>query len=432
MVDDQLSKGLHQLFLGDHYSIESLLAKAQENNLTLQQLKDLLIKHQQDLNQSSIELFNNNYDRFYKLSSVITSLKEPIQHLISPIEEFHSHLEQLCKGHDSYLEAINTKLSNLEETCKNKLVATKLIELIKRYDRIERQLESVDLTSIQFRRGKSRTPKQSVHNQRSQTCNIRHTIVCDLLERINVEIFYLTKEVNAILPTSDELIPIKNNLMANLATRQQQLDIWFRGCFLEAIEIQDRELIDLSVRTYKQIDEWHKLDQIWQNYVVKPILDNVASSLTNAFSVDSTELNSTQVKFKLKLTRHIYDYIIRCWSCDLYIENLDSEFSRLACQILNRFSEWLSQLRLSDFRIVGASSLDNNRQTNFLARQDAIMRLLIEDCSSLKSQVLGFVASLPNNNSKLTAIRNDLLSEGFKALENGLDNVKSLQHLIER
>lgn len=549
---EQLAKDLNELFLKQNYSIESLLAKTKQSNLSLQQLKDLLIQHQQDLNQTSIELFNSSYDSFYKLSYIISCLAEPIQHLIDPIQEFHSELKQLCADHDSYLELIKDKLLSLEETTKNQQLARRLIELIRRHERIESRMQNIDWS---IRPNQSATSaKQLVQNDHKDT---KLSVECDLLERVNVELSYLANEVQAILPTNDELIPIKKTLVANLDARQQQLDNWFRGCFLESIELQDKKFIDMIVRTYAQIDGLDKLDSVWRLQVVKPYLNltlsetyldvdkvgdtfellgqflnrqielvgakfvlksfwqevtnsmialkrlygldkldtffdrynstkeflslqqlpatssNIArpsddeihsntKKVMNKFHLKSyfnhrlsqiaTSVESALTKnplselatdpnlagsapgynYSLKITNHIYALITKCWSREIYIESLELSFSQLACRILNRFSDWLSKLRLSDFRIVGPSSQEISRQTNFLAKQDALMRLLIEDCLLLKSNVNDFVSKLQNTDAEMTSTRKELIEESLKTLETGLDNVRSLRHLIER
>lgn len=549
---DQLAKELNELFLAQDYSFESLLDKTKQSNLSLQQLKELLIKHQQDLNQTSLELFNSSYDRFYKLSYIISCLAEPIQHLIDPIKDFHEHLKQLCTDHDSYLELIDSKLSSLEETTKNQQLAERLIELIGRHLRIEERMQSIDW---------SLRPEQSSisskESQRNNNSDIEFSVKCDLLERVNVELFYLSNEVQALLPTSDELIPIKKTLVANLDLRQQQLDNWSRSCFLEAIEVQDKNLIELIVRTYTQTEALHKLDTVWRQQVIRPYLnltlaenhldvdkvnhtfellkqflsrqielvgvDFVAKSfwqevvssmmhLDRLFALDKLETflsryNATRdflsyqkahqpvetkanslsdeqdhntkmvlsrfhlksyynhrlaqiatsvessllknplseivtdnrpssptlrFKFNLKISADIHSFVTMCWSPDIYIDTLEISFGQLACRILNRFSDWLSKLRLSDFRIVGPISQEISRQTNFLAKQDALMRLLVEDCLLLKSLVNKFVSELPGSEPKLRSIREQLIEESLKVLESGLDNVRSLQHLIER
>lgn len=551
------SINLNDLFLDDNYSIESLLVRAQDNKLNLNKLRDCLVQHQQDLNQTSLELFNNSYDRFYKLSYIISCLSEPIHHLIDPLKEFRNRLADLCQRHDGYIDEINNKLSSLEDTCKNKELARLLIGLIKRRDRLEAQMSNIDWTLKPAQRNNLSS------RDLSQTDTIEYKIKYDLLERINVELYHLTSEVRAIQPTHDELTLIKKSLESNLDDRQNQLDQWFERSFLEAIESDDKPLINIIVQTYRQKDSIGQLDAVWRSKVVKPYLSltltnsqtseqvgqiytlldqfvkhqldliqaefvsssfwrDVIESLDKLESIYSlneldsflkrynetkafldkqnvylssdkdgwglthqeVESNTTLImskfnlkgyfnhrlsqiassvesslvkqplseisvtsrpdqsetpeeailaQFRLKICMHIYVLVTKCWSPDIYVEALELSFVQLACRILNRFSDWLSKLRLSDFRITGPTATNNNHQTNFLAKQDAIMRLLIEDCDRLKAQVEDFTSklSLPNDES-LTKYRSDMMQESFKALDKGLSNVRSLQHLIER
>ena len=132
----------------------------------------------------------------------------------------------------------------------------------------------------------------------------------------------------------------------------------------------------------------------------------------------------------------LYAQIVECWSSEIYIEALDSEFSAVVCKLLQRFAEWLGRLRLSDFRIVGTISVpaqdgSANRTTNFLAKQDAIMRLLIEDCTRLINLIQAYESTnLPQ--TQLSVTRKKSLEKSFEIFQGGLNNVRSLQHLLER
>lgn len=551
------SINLSELFLDDNYSIDSLLAKTQEGNLNLNELRNKLIQHQQDLNQTSLDLFNNSYDRFYKLSYIISCLAEPIQHLIDPLQNFRDQLHQLCQNHDNYVQNINNKLTSLEETCKNKELAKKLILLIKKRDRIESQMENIDWSvrpinclSLENATNKSQEPR-----------DIEYVVKCDLLERIHIELYHLICEVRAIKPTHDELIPIKKSLESALDNRLSQFDNWFEGAFLEAIEWQDKAFINLILTSYTQRNAIYRLDHIWRNKVVKPYLNltltetqltqqigqtyellrqflkrqldviqapfvvksfweevvdsldklkkiyslqeletfqsryiqtrsflmnqndyslseslkigltkkeingnfkkimekfnlkgyfnhrlsQIASSVESSLSTSPlSELSQTNfnndadpsreilLQFRLKICMHIYALVTKCWSPELYIDSLELNFSQLACRIINRFAEWLSKLRLSDFRITGFAAPETNKPTNFLAKQDAIMRVLIEDCDRLIKLVSEFLTGLTHHDTNLIAIRRELITDSFNTLNNGLSNVRSLQKLIER
>lgn len=554
------SINLSELFLDDSYSIDSLLAKTQEGNLNLNELRNKLIQHQQDLNQTSLDLFNNSYDRFYKLSYIISCLAEPIKHLIDPLQNFRDQLNQLCQNHDNYVQSINNKLISLENTCKNKELAKHLISLIKKRDRIERQMENIDW-SVRPINCLSLENSTSPHSKLQESRGIDYTVKCDLIERIHIELYHLICEVSAIKPTHDELIPIKKSLEATLANRLSQFDNWFEGAFLEAVEWQDKAFIDLILTTYTQRNAIYRLDHVWRNKVIRPYLNltltetqlsqqihqtyellrqflkrqldviqapfivgsfwqevvNSLDRLEKIYSLqeldtfqnryvetrsflssqndyilcESSEIGLTQkeinenfrkimekfnlkgyfnhrlsqiassvesslathplselsptftnnnddpskeilLQFRLKICMHIYALVTKCWSPEIYIDALELSFSQLACRIINRFAEWLSKLRLSDFRITGSTVPENNKPTNFLAKQDAIMRVLIEDCDRLAKLVNEFLKDLTHSNTNLIAMRRELISDSFNTLNSGLSNVRSLQRLIER
>lgn len=539
---------LNDLFLDENYSIENLLKQVQKHHLRLSDLRERLCKHQQDLTKTSLDLFNNSYDRFYKLSYIVACLSEPIQLLVVPLQNFRDQLAKLCQNHDAYIEAINAKLFSLEDTCKNKELAKRLIVLIKRRDRVEKQFESIDWS---VKTGDSKKNHDPLHD-------IAYTIKCDLLERINIELYHLISEVRAIQPTHDELIAIKKLLELNLNERQSQLDEWFEKSFLDAVESRNRKTINLIMRVYKQKGSVHKLDHVWRMRIAKPFighnigapefisnmdksfvtltqfldnhidligsrvmaksfweevinklekmerlytlneletfhkryletklfLDNqeqykstetseegidfistdisknrrkildkfnlkgyfnhrllqIASSIESTISQQPlTEIPIEQDKknpmseFRLKICMHVYALIKECWSPDIFIDDLELSFLQLSCRIINRFAEWLSKLRLSDFRITGSSGQAGNKQTSFLARQDAIMRLLIEDCNRLSGAIRELLVELEQKLGKESAlVRRDMITESLNFLDTGLGNVRSLQHLIER
>jgi len=544
---------LDEVFLDENYSIETLLAKTQEATLNLGELRDRLIQHQQHLSQTSLELFNNNYDRFYKLSCIISCLAEPIGRLTGPLNGFKDQLFDVWENHNAYISSINTKLEMLEETNKNRDLAVQLISYIKRYERLDKRMITIDW-SVKSTSKKDYSPADFAQ------LDIDYKVKCDLLERVNVELYFLTCEVSAMRPTHDELIPIKKSLETHLSDKQSQLDNWFESSFLSAIELQDKWLIGLILRTYIQKEGTGKLDLVWRNKVVKPYLDitftetamsrkiddtnqvyelleqflrrnlelieadfvirsfwheivNSLDKLVDFYSLtnldtfhrryistrvflerqrhysrsdniehglsqseietnvskimkkfnlksyfnhrlsqvasgvessliqqplsempcvnDNKNSEPAPVQFKLKICMHIYALVTKCWSAEIFIDDLETSFTQLACRILNRFADWLSKLRLSDFRITGPTAPENNRQTNFLAKQDAIMRLLIEDCNKLIDLIGAFLTTLPQE-TNLSDFRKEMISESFGVLRRGLENVQSLQRLIER
>lgn len=561
------SSQLGEIFFNDNYSIEDLLNRTRQHGLALGELRQMLVQYQQDLNQNSLELFNNNYDRFYKLSYIISCLNEPIKHLTEPIVAFRERLGEVCENHDQYLKQINQRLSSLEDTSKNKLFCKRLVELTKRRDRIEEQVNCIDWSV----RATDQTSLAGQSLAAARDNDIEFQSKCDHLERVSVELYHLINEVQPIRPTNDELISMKRALEVSIEERQLQIDKWFEGAFLEAVELQDSTLIGLVVRTYQQKDALSRIDAVWRKRIVKPyinltvtdsqltgqitqtynllleflkrnteliesnfivksfwqevvealgkldkvyslnnldtfklhyeetrrflnqqdqyanvsgqscssfctittdlvahhkskilakfnlkgyfnhrlsqIASSVESSLTSnplsEIPADSSATTNPLSCFKIKICMHIYVHISRCWSEELYIDTLELQFVQLACRILNRFADWLGKLRLSDFRITGSSSLD--KQTNFLAQQDAIMRLLLDDCNQLDKQIRQyFIESSPTSaagdagctkqtaDPNLASIKSALILESLKAVSTGLSNVQSLQRLIER
>lgn len=222
------SINLNDIFLDDNYSIDSVFRSFYKlhGKLNLSDIREKLLQHQQDLNQSSLDLFNNSYDKFYKLSYIIACLAEPVQHLIDPLQSFKDQLSSICQNHNAYVDEISKKLALLEETSKNKELAKKLVELIKRRDRLEKQIGLIDWSY-----------RPIDHSEKSD--NIEHKIKCDLIERVNTELFILISEAHAIQPTHDELIPIKRSLELSLETRRCQLNRWLSGDSMETTQTKE-------------------------------------------------------------------------------------------------------------------------------------------------------------------------------------------------
>lgn len=546
---NEVSELLGNMLLDENYSIESLIKRAQEKNMTLSELRDQLLKHQQDLNQTSLELFNNSYDRFYKLSHIIACLAEPIQHVINPLQNYRNRLAELCHNHDVYIDNINQKLDSLEETNRNKQLASKMITLIKRQSRIFHQIQHVEWLK--------RPSVDSIIKEPFD--NIDHKVNCDTIERICTELHYLVCEIIALQPTKDELISIKKSLESSVREQQSHLGAWFYDLFREAIQAQNKPVIKFILRTFKQMEHFKLLDNVWRNSIVRPYLDLTIASdssllpqmkqtyelleqflqkhadlieanfvirsfwhevtealdkldkiytsddintfkerylLTNEFmnvqnnfindNSDSTSLKAIEAKantkkimsrfdlsgyfnqrsteirasleaglsqhplsevsgfvdptqiqadntdqnhqYKLRICMHIHNLIIRCWSPEIYIDVLDDSLSQLVCLILERYADWLNKLRLSDFRIVGTTTSDGNRTTDFLSKQDAIMRILIEDCARLEDSIKKFESGLPQT----TESRRKSIVSSFEIVNNGLNNVRNLQQLLER
>ena len=209
---EELRKLLADMLLEADYSIEKLIKLAQERSLNLNQVREHLLKHLQNLNQTSVELFDESYDRFFKLSHIIACLAEPIHQVVNPIQTYRNRIGDICHSHDNYIQEIDRKLFQLEETTKNKQLANLMIELIKRRDRIFRQIQRIDLRPSKQLDDEGSTNKPTGPGQLSIEDKIRY----DTIERVHMELYYLSCEVSAIQPTNDELIPIRESLQSSI------------------------------------------------------------------------------------------------------------------------------------------------------------------------------------------------------------------------
>lgn len=550
-VNEDMASLLDNLLLDDNYSIESLIERAQDRNLNLRELRDQLIKHQQSLQQTSLELFNNSYDRFFKLSHLIACLAEPIKHVIQPVQNYRNQLGQLCQSHDHYLSDIDKKLAALEEISRNKSLAELLIALIRRRDRIFEQIHRIEWLKYPtietiFLFGQ---PDQQLSAASNTLESVAFMVNSDSIERVYIELHYLLCEVGAIQPTSDELLSIRKTLESSVLEQQRRLGQWFADTFYHAIQAQDKTFMSFILRTYQQRGDFKELDAVWRQQVVRPYLNilleqdlrtaeqlkqtccllkqfldkhsdliqqqpfvvrsfwaEVTDSLDRLkqiyasvdirtfkeryelmrvfleqqddcqpnmgrilnkfdlqgyFNQKSTEIRTSieaslmqqplselpppsNREFDLKICLQIYQLVSKCWSSEIYIGALESNFTQLTCRVLEKFAHWLSRLSLSDFRIVGTSAT-SDKTTNFLARQDAIMRLLIDDCTKLMHRIgqLQVPETTTTTTSQVAdtddpppksapSPRTEALSQGLAAVKSGLDNVRNLQKLLER
>lgn len=239
---------LNEYFLDDNYSIESLLSKTRESNLTIKELLERLTQHQLNLNQTSSKLFDSSYDRFYKLSYGISCLAEPIQHLIQPFDSFRNQLKQLCIDHSVYIQEIDKKLASLEDTSKNKIDSKILIGLIQRMNRIEQQMGRIDWSIGPVDKSKGNYASDVKHPH-----TMDYMTKCDLIERIYVEIHIMKKSIRDIEPKHDELLSIKKALEENIEQNRVQLEAWFEKSLVSATELNDQSFRQFIYRTYTQL-----------------------------------------------------------------------------------------------------------------------------------------------------------------------------------
>lgn len=198
---------LDNYILSENYSFEDLLATTRERKLTIKELLQCLTKHQQKLNQTSNELFDSSYDKFYELSHSISCLSEHMQYLYKSVDSFRNELREICINRKRYIEEIDHKLQTLQTTTKNKSDAERLIHLIRLRDRIDKQVDKVNWDSIL-------PPDRASRLQYMQSINYRTK--CDLVERLAIELKYLEKALKYVKPDNDELLSIKKSLESNL------------------------------------------------------------------------------------------------------------------------------------------------------------------------------------------------------------------------
>lgn len=410
---DDVGEKLGNLFLDDSYSISSVLKLVHKRQVNLSQLHDLLQQHQKNLNQTSLELFNTNYDRFYKLSCIISCLSEPVQRLVNPLRDYQSKLSELCQNHNSYLATIDDRLARLETTSKNKELAVHLIELIRRHRRLDKQIKSIKILT------------QTASDIVDGALNLETRIDLDSVERVSRQIHFTIQEVEETKPSDDELILIRKTLHENLCNSRDYLSRWLYDVFQEAINTKNKSLIEFVLQVHR-LNGNVDLDRVYLNHIHQELSKSLEEVISHhPFSESNSSL------FKLKICAAVYELVKKCWLSDTYIEILEIGIAQLACRLLQRFSEWLGKLRLSDFKVTGWSARDN-QESNFLAKQDAAMKLLIADCTNLIDSVQKFCDELPSTDDTVSSERKDLISKSLLVLDSGLNNVRSLQRLMER
>lgn len=272
---------LSRMLMDDNYSIERFLIKTRDEKIKLGQLCKQLRELQQDLNQTSLELLDRSYDRFYQLSYIIESLAAPIQNLYEPMRAFRDRLELLCKQHDDYIDNIDTSIKTLMETGRNKVIAKQLAELIERRNNLEQQIEThVDWSFDPVERAKLRS-RGVVASSRAlpqSSDDVDCVIRCDTMERISVELHHLECQLRALTPTNDELVSIKQALETSFDERQRQFDAWFGSLFLEAMDAKCDAVIAFILNTYEQRDAIHYLKLVWKRKSVEPYKRRAASA----------------------------------------------------------------------------------------------------------------------------------------------------------
>lgn len=411
-IDDVREK-LGNLFLDNNYSINSVLKLVHKRHINLSQLRDLLHQHQKNLNQTSLELFNTNYDRFYKLSCIVSCLSEPVQRLVNPLQDYHDRLNELYQSHNSYLATIDDRLAKLETTSKNKEIAIHLIELIRRHERLNKQIKSIKIFS------------QTASDIVDMKMNFETKIDLDAIERVSRQIHFTLTEVEETKPSDDELILIRKTLQENLCKSSDYLNRWLSDLFQEAINTKHKTLVEFVLQIHR-LNGNEESDKMY--------LDHIFSELSRTLeeNINTQPFGDSELpQFKLKICAAVIELVKKCWAPDTYIELLELGIAELASKLLGRFSEWLGQLRLSDFKVTGWSARES-QESNFLAKQDAAMRLLIEDCTRLTKSVREFCDELPSADDFTTSERRDIISKSLSVVDSGLNNVRSLQRLMER
>lgn len=356
---------------------------------------DTLQKKAEDLIKSRKILLNS----ILKIEELITKCIFVLQQYSKLIQKLLERYKQALKVLVSfdkeslrdYLDDINQNLDSLKDISRNKILSKRLIECIRHRNKIEATIERRDHTD--------------------------QLMTYDILEIANVSLYHLNKQLLQIQPTNKDLIAIKTSLEDSINKRQIELDNWFESSFVKAIESSDVLLMGLVLRTYGQKDAFDKIDDIFQSKIVTPS-PNLMHTTTDS-------------PFSLKICNNISGFISMCWSEQVYVAELEFEFIKLSCSILNRFGDWLGKLSLSDFRIISAVGSSKLQPTNFLAKQNALMRLLITDCETLIKKTDELVESNFNKLENQDFAR-QMFDNSFQEVEKGLTNVRSLQKLIEK
>ncbi|XP_035657064.1 conserved oligomeric Golgi complex subunit 2 isoform X2 [Oncorhynchus keta] len=237
------------VFMKDDFDVDQFVADCRKH-VQLEEMREDLEMYYKLLKTAMVELINKDYADFVNLSTNLVGMDKALNQLSVPLGQLQE--ESLRTSVSEVIQAIDNQLSKQDDLQNKKMCVTRLIQVVRSVEKIEKILHSQN-------------------SKDSTSLEISSPLFAgQILERIATEFNQL--QFHAVqskgMPLLDKVRPRISGITSML---QQSLE----GLLIQGLQTSNVDIVRHCLRTYATIDKTRDAEALVGQVLVKPYMDEV-------------------------------------------------------------------------------------------------------------------------------------------------------------
>ncbi|XP_071265567.1 conserved oligomeric Golgi complex subunit 2 isoform X2 [Salvelinus alpinus] len=237
------------VFMKDDFDVDQFVADCRKH-VQLEEMREDLEMYYKLLKTAMVELINKDYADFVNLSTNLVGMDKALNQLSVPLGQLQE--ESLRTSVSEVIQAIDNQLSKQDDLQNKKMCVTRLIQVVRSVEKIEKILHSQN-------------------SKDSTSLEISSPLLAgQILERIATEFNQL--QFHAVqskgMPLLDKVRPRISGITSML---QQSLE----GLLIQGLQTSNVDIVRHCLRTYATIDKTRDAEALVGQFLVKPYMDEV-------------------------------------------------------------------------------------------------------------------------------------------------------------
>ncbi|NP_001133098.1 conserved oligomeric Golgi complex subunit 2 [Salmo salar] len=239
------------VFMKDDFDVDQFVADCRKH-VQLEEMREDLEMYYKLLKTAMVELINKDYADFVNLSTNLVGMDKALNQLSVPLGQLQEEVLSLRTSVSEVIQAIDNQLSKQDDLQNKKMCVTRLIQVVRSVEKIEKILHSQN-------------------SKDSTSLEISSPLLAgQILERIATEFNQL--QFHAVqskgMPLLDKVRPRISGITSML---QQSLE----GLLIQGLQTSNVDIVRHCLRTYATIDKTRDAEALVGQVLVKPYMDEV-------------------------------------------------------------------------------------------------------------------------------------------------------------
>ncbi|XP_055746044.1 conserved oligomeric Golgi complex subunit 2 isoform X1 [Salvelinus fontinalis] len=239
------------VFMKDDFDVDQFVADCRKH-VQLEEMREDLEMYYKLLKTAMVELINKDYADFVNLSTNLVGMDKALNQLSVPLGQLQEEVLSLRTSVREVIQAIDNQLSKQDDLQNKKMCVTRLIQVVRSVEKIEKILHSQN-------------------SKDSTSLEISSPLLAgQILERIATEFnqlqFYAVQSKG--MPLLDKVRPRISGITSML---QQSLE----GLLIQGLQTSNVDIVRHCLRTYATIDKTRDAEALVGQVLVKPYMDEV-------------------------------------------------------------------------------------------------------------------------------------------------------------